>query len=805
MLHDLRFALRLLQKNPGVTLAAVIALGFGIGLTTAIFNIFSAVLLRPFPHIVDEDRVVIVGSQHLSQAGSHDELSQPDFLDLREQSRTLEGLTTTQGRTMIFSGGDVPERVLGASITTEGFDMLGIRPVLGRNFNAADGEPGATPVAILGHALWQRRYGGNEDVIGRIETINGHRVTIVGVMPPGFAFPFNHELWMPFLHEHKPDERASHYLPGWARLRPGVTLEEARAETAAIANRLAQAYPASNEGKGFSLRLVREEAAEDSGQAMVLMLGASLFVLLIACANVANLLLAKSAGRAHEIAVRVSLGATRGRIIRQVLTESLVLGVLGGGFGLLVAVWAGSLIIAAVPEGVMPFWLRFDFDWRVFVFASTAALGSTLFFGIFPALQASRNTATGLREGARAVTGGGRTRVLRQGLVIAQLALSAVLLIGAGLFVRSFLKLQSTPPGYDPNGIITFRVGMPPTQFTDREEIRRFFDALTPRLAEVPGVLAVGSTAMLPGDGNNSNAVLIEGRPMPRSIKDSDQATSHTVSHGYFAAMRIPLLKGRLFTAEDVRDKPPVALIDQRFAERLFPGEDPIGRRVTMDVFGTNENGPQWLTIVGIVGNVPQRLDRAYDRGGIYRAHEQLDYNFVSYAARVEGDPTTYAPALQQAVLQVRPDIPIYNVQTMRQLHERTYWDRKFFGQVFSAFGLGALFLAALGVYGVMAYSVTQRTPEIGVRMALGASEDDVLRLVGRQGLVLIALGLGLGLVAALGLTRFMAVLLFGVSPSDPPTYFVLTAVLASVGLLACWLPARRAARINPLDAIRHE
>ncbi len=380
-----------------------------------------------------------------------------------------------------------------------------------------------------------------------------------------------------------------------------------------------------------------------------------------------------------------------------------------------------------------------------------------------------------------------------------------MLLIGAGLFVRSFLKLQSTPPGYNPAGVITFRVGLPPTQFTDTEEIRRFFDTLTPLLAEVPGVLAAGSTAMLPGDGNNTNAILIEGRPAPRTIKEADEATSHRVSHGYFAAMRIPLIRGRLFTAEDTRDKPPVALIDQRLAQRLFPDEDPIGRRVTMDMPGSGEKGPQWLTIVGVVGNVPQRLDRAYDRGGIYRAHEQLEYNFVSYAVRVAGDPATYGPALQQAVIQVRPDIPIYNVQTMRQLHDRTYWDRKFFGQVFSAFGLGALFLAALGVYGVMAYSVTQRTPEIGMRMALGATERDVVRLVGRQGLMMIALGLGLGLLAALGLTRFMAVLLFGVSLSDPATYFVLTTVLALVGLLACWLPARRATRINPLDAIRHE
>jgi putative ABC transport system permease protein len=746
-----------------------------------------------------------VNSQQLGQPDDFYELSQPDFLDLREQSRTLEGFTATQSRTMIFSGGEMPERVLGASITVEGFGMLGIKPIRGRHFTAADGEPGADPVAILSHALWQRSYGGSDDVIGRVETINGSRVTIVGVMPPGFAFPANQEMWTPYLHEHKPTERGSHYLPGWARLRPGATIDDARAELAAIAARLAQAHPTSNDGKTFAVRPVRDEAVQDSGQHLQLMLGAAIFVLLIACANVANLLLAKAAGRHHEIAIRVSLGATRGRVIRQVLTESLALGLIGGAFGLLVAVWANSLILAAIPDAILPFWMKFEFDWTVFAFAAVAALGSTLFFGMFPALQASRNTATELKEGARSVTGSLRTRTLRQGLVVAQVALSAVLLIGAGLFVRSFLKLQSTPPGYDPNGVISFRVGMPPTQFTDKEEIRRFFSELTPRLEEVPGVIAVGSTAMLPGDGNNSNLVLIEGHAVPRNSQEAIKATSHAVSRGYFSAMRIPLLRGRLFTADDTRDTTPVVVIDQRFAERLFPGEEPISRRLTLDVFGNDEGGPVWHTIVGVVGNVPQRLDRAYDRGGLYRAYDQLDYNFVSYAARVQGDPATYGPALQAAVLKVRSDIPIYNVQTMQRLYDNTYWHWKFFGQVFSAFGLGALFLSALGVYGVMAYSVTQRTPEIGVRMALGASERDVLRLVGGQGLMLVTIGLTLGLIAALGLTRFMAVLLFGVSPSDPPTYFTLTTVLALVGLLACWLPARRAARINPLDAIRHE
>ncbi len=803
MLTDLRFAFRLLTKNPGTTLAAVVALGFGIGLSTAIFNAFSAVLLRPLPHIKDEHRLVYLNSLALNQPDGYYELSLPDFLDLREQSKTLTGLTTAMSKTVIFTGGEVPERVMGADVSAEAFAMFGVQPVMGRLFTPADAEPSAPPTALLGYALWQRRFGGREDVIGRTVTMNGTPTTIIGVLPAGFGFPENHALWTPMVYKNDPTTRASHYLGGWARLRDGVTLDEARAEVAAIAARLAMAHPETNEGKGFALRLVREEATADTVLFMNLMLGAAIFVLLIACANVANLLLAKAAGRAHEIAIRVSVGATRARLIRQVLTESLLLGVLGGGLGLLIGVWANSLLLSAVPEVEIPFWMTFDFDWRVFAFAFGAAIASSLVFGLFPAVQASRSTALEVKEGARGTTGGRRARRLRQGLVVAQVALSAILLIGAGLFVRSFLKLQATPSGYDASGLITFRVGLPAAQFPDRAQVQRFFDELTRRLSEVPGVESVAATSMLPATGNNSNAFLLEGRPLPRNVQESPQTTAHVVSADYFATMRIPVRRGRAFAATDTRDSTRVAVVDQQFVDRWCNGEDPIGKRVRFG-FKADDTAP-WMTIVGVVGNVPQRLDRPYDRGAIYQLAEQNDFNFVSYVARVKGDPATFGPALQQAVLAVHPDVPIYNVMTQERIEALAYWNRRFFGQVFSAFGIGALFLAALGVYGVMAYNVAQRTPEIGVRMALGASANDVFRLVGGQGLALVAAGLALGVVSALGLTRFMAALLYGISPSDPPTYFALTTVLAIVGLAACWLPARRATRVDPMVALRAE
>lgn len=801
MLHDLRFAVRLLVKSPGLTLASVLALGFGIGLATAIFNSFSAVLLRPLPHLKDEQRLVFLNSTSLNQLDSYYELSLPDFLDLRAQAKSIEGLTTATDKTVIFAGGDLPERVLGSDVSVEGFVMLGVRPVRGRLFTAGDSAPGASPVAILSYALWQRRFGGKDDVIGRVETLNGTPTTIVGVLPAGFTFPERSEIWTPLFYKNDPTERGSHQLPAWARLRDGVSLDEARIEIAGIAARLALEHPSTNSNKSIAVRLVRDEATSDTQLMMNLMLGAAIFVLLIACANVANLLLAKAAARSHEIAIRVSVGATRGRILRQVLTESLLLGLLGGAAGLIIGVWANTLLISALPATEIPFWMKFDFDWRVFAFAGGAAIASSLFFGLFPALQASRSTATELKEGGRSSTGSRRARLVRQGLVIAQVALSAVLLIGAGLFVRSFLKLQSTPPGFDEQGVLTFRVGLPLTQFKEKAEVQRFFAQLTPRLAEVPGVTAVGLAGAVPSQGINNNAFLFEGQAMPKTLSDAALTTLRVASPGYFAALRIPLLSGRLFGPTDQRDTPQVALVDQQFVNRWCNGENPVGRRISFGVLG--HEPPQWLIIVGVVGDVPNRLDVPYERGAVYTLSDQSDFFFASYLVRVSGDPATFGPALQRAVLAVKPGIPIYNVNTLANIQRTTYWSKRFVGQIFSIFGLGALFLAALGVYGVMAYSVSQRTPEIGVRMALGASPNDVLRLVSRQGLSLVLVGLVIGVVSALGLTRLMAGMLVGVSPSDPPTYFTLTTVLAAVGLLACWLPARRATKVDPMIALR--
>ncbi len=804
MLADLRFAARLLLKNPGTTLTAVLALGFGLGLSTTIFNAFSAILLRPMPHVQDESRIVVLRTQSLNQPDNLYELSMPDFLDLRAQSKTLDGGTTYMMRTMILPAGATPLRVLGADISPEAFAMLGVKAHRGRIFTPEDGRADAPSVAILSYGLWQSRFGGRDDVIGRKELMNGAPTLIIGVMPQHFAFPERQEMWTPLRVKYDPQERGSHNYNAFARLRPGVTLDEARTEIAALSARLARAHPVTNENKSIHLRPLREDLTDDVQLLMQLMLGAAISVLLIACANVANLLLARAAGRAHEVAIRVSVGATRGRIIRQVLTECLLLGALAGAFGLLTSLWLNGLFVSAIPSVQLPPWVRFELDWGVFAFATAAAFGSSLVFGLFPALHVSRTTATELKEGTRAATGGQRAQRLRQILVVSQVALSAVLLIVAGLFVRSFLKVNSAPTGYDARGVITFRVGLPPTQFRDPAEVRQFFDALTPELNRVPGVIAAGATTILPTKGNNSNVFFFEGDAVPKTISDAPLTTSVVVSRRYFTAMGIPVVGGRPFADTDTRETPRVCLVDQQFVARWSPDRDPIGRRVRFGLPDADKPDT-WGLIVGVVANAPLNLDQPYERGTVYSLMEQEDVQFVSYAVRVTGDPSTYGPALQRAVQNVKPGIPIYDVQTMRHLAALNQWHRKFFGQVFSAFGVGALFLAALGVYSVMAYSVAQRTPEIGVRMALGASPEDVMRLVGRQGFRLVLAGLVTGVLAALGVAQFLGSLLFRVSPFDPPTYFVLTLVLAVVGLVACWLPARRATRIDPLVALRAE
>lgn len=799
MWQDLCFSFRLLTRQPGFAFIAILAIGIGIGQATTTFNSFSALVLRPLPHMEDEDNVVYLEQVQAKAPDTRLNLSLPDFLDVRARSQTLDRPTILMSRTLIIGTGDRPIRLYGTSISAEGFSMLGVKPHRGRLFHPDEDAPGAAAVVLLSHRTWRQHYGGREDLVGKAITINGAEVTVVGIMPPGFGFPENSDAWMPFINSEKDYPRGNHSFPVYARLKPGVTLDAAQAELQVISQTLAQQYRETNDGISISVQRLRVATTADIRLLMHLTLGAVLCVLLIACANVANLLLAKAVDRHHEVAIRIALGASRGRIIRQLLTESLVLGLLGGLVGLVLAVWDNALIIGTIPVD-LPYWMNFDFDWRVFAFAAAAAIISSLIFGLAPALQITRNIALELKEGGRGGVGSPRAQRLRQLLVIGQVALATLLLIGAGLMVRSYLKIQNADLGFDPRNLLTFRVGLPPTQFTDKAQVRRFFAQLTPALAAIPGVEAAGAASMLPSNGIGLNAFSIEGRPRPPTLGEHPFAVAREITPGYLQTLRIPLLRGRDISVTDTIDQPRVLLVDQAFIDRWFPGEEVLGRRLN---FGDHDTPEDWATIVGVVGTVPQRLEANVPGFNVYSAVDQQTNYFLTYAIRVQGDPLSYATAAQRAVISVLPGIPIYTVQTMERSLLMSYWHRKFFGRVFASYGLVALFLASLGIYGVMTYTVSQRTQELGVRMALGAQPQDVLRLVGRQGLWLVGTGLGIGLVAALALTRLMSSFLYGVSPSDPPTYFVLSFVLAAIGLLACWLPARRATRIAPMASLR--
>jgi putative ABC transport system permease protein len=806
MLSDLRFAFRQLAKSPGFTFVAVLALALGVATATTNFTFYNALLVRPIPFIADEHTLLYLRTYSVKTPDSDFDSSVPDFRDIRHESQTLASALTLWNRTYILSGTDRPDRALGSWITADGFQTLGVKPALGRLFRADEGKPGAPPVAILSHTLWQRTFGGNPDIVGQQTKLNNDSVTIVGVMPEGFGFPENSLLWQPFPDNvmAKEDERGSHGWPIYARMKPGVTLQQVQAELDTLGARLEKAHPKTNTGLRFRALLVRDEATRDERLAMQLMMGAVIAVLLIACGNVANLLLARAASRTREIAVRMALGAGRGRIIRQVLTESLVLGALGGALGLLLTFWETDFVLSFIPVEI-PFWIKFEQDWRVFTFALVATVGSSLAFGLIPALQASRPDLTHeLKDGARGGTGSGRARRFRSVLVVAQLALTLVLLVIAGLMTRSFLHLQNADPGLDPRGVFTFRVGIPPTIEKDEKVVRKFFDTAEQRLRETPGVESVGFISYLPLNNNNNNSSFaFEGRPEP-TPGNRPFATIRTASPGVFPTLRIPLRRGRLIDDRDRADTPLVMLVDETFVRKFFPNEDPIGRRIS---FGDPSDGEKrkWLTIVGIVGDVVQRPAARIVEPSVWCAAAQAHDNFMNGVLRVQGDPAGYARAAQDAVLAARGDIPIYNPLPLTKVASDAMWSQRFFGGLFASFAALALFLASLGIYGVMAYSVSQRTQEIGVRMALGAEPRAVVAMMLRQGLRLVALGLGLGFIGAWIVAHFLASLLHGIEPHDPPTFAAVPLLLAVVALAACWLPSRRATRIDPMVALRAE
>jgi putative ABC transport system permease protein len=793
----------MLLRRPGFTLVAVITLALGIGANTAIFSVVNTVLLRPLPY-EEPERLVMIWETNLKSGIKEEPASIPNFSDWREQSQAFEAMGAFATSLPILSSGTgEPERIQSGIVSAGFFSTLRAKAALGRTFLAEENQPEKNRVVVLSYALWQRRFGADPNIIGQSLTLNGNAHTIVGVMPADFQHPApntRRDLWTPLAFNPQAGRR-SDFLRVIARLKPGVALERAQAEMSAIARGLEQQYPGTNAGWSVNLVLLHEQFVGKVRLALIVLLGAVGFLLLIACANVANLLLARATARQKEIAVRAALGAGRGRLIRQLLTESVLLASVGGMLGLLLAFGGLKLLTTLGPEN-LPRIGEIGIDQGVLGFTFVVSLFTGVVFGLVPALQISRsNLSESLKEGGRSMTEGLGSQRIRSLLVVSEVALALVLLIGAGLMIKSFSQLQSVQPGFNPSRVLTMDIGLPGVKYPENHQVVAFFDHLEEKVASLPGVKAAAFATGLPFAGRDGYlAFVVEGRPPlpPEQVQD---AQFSIVSDGYFQAMEIPLLKGRWFSSQDGDKAPSVALISQTMARRFFPDEDPIGKRVTL---GDPQTGP-WLTIVGIVGDTRSEGLDAEPYPQMYQPYRQNPSRFMTLIARTATDPLSLVGAVRSEVRSLDQQQPISNVNTLEHLLSRSVARPRFNMLLLGIFAVTALVLATVGIYGILSYSVSERTHEIGIRMALGAERRDVLKLVVGQGVKLAVVGVAIGLIGALVLTRLMEGLLFGVSATDPLTFVAISLLLTGVAIVAAYLPARRATRVDPMVALRYE
>jgi len=802
LIQDLRYSVRMLLKKSSFTAIAVLALAIGIGANTAIFSVVNALLLRPLPYR-NFERISMIWMDNPKLGVTEDWHSYPNYVDFKEQNQSFEDMAAFNNRSFNLTGAGDPVRVMGLWSTASLFSVLGVEPMLGQVFTEAEEEPGKDLVVVLSHGLWQRRFGSDPGVIGQQISMNGVNRTVLGVMPPSFNFPEkNIELWIPIpITPQRKQARSQISYKAVGRLKPGVTIAQARQDMGAIAKRLDDQYSQSN--YGINLVLLRDQETKGVKTALLILLGAVGFVLLIACANVANLLLARASIREKEMAIRLALGAGRWRVIRQLLTESILLGTIGGAVGLLLAFWGLDALLAVSPTDI-PHLDQTKIDVKVLLFTLGVSLLTGLVFGLVPALQASKpDLNDALKEGGRGAGGGTRTMRIRNLLVVSEIALSLVLLVGAGLLIRSFVRLQQFELGFNPENLLTMRIQLPGSKYKDGKQVSGFYQQLLDRLEALPGVQSVGAIAsVFLDDTPNSTNFTIEGRPVPVGA-ESIEVPLDSVSNKYFRVMGIPLLAGREFDERDGPGAPLVAIINQTFARRFFPGEDPIGKRYIYGQPGPNNN--PWITIVGVVGDMRRTgFDRPV-RPETFLPEAQSPDGSLTIVARTTGDPSALAGALRSEVWAIDKDQSVYNIKTMRQTLAEMLSQRRFNMMLLGVLAAVALVLASVGIFGVMSYAVAERTHEIGLRMALGAQAGDVLNLIVRQGMLLVGTGLLVGLVASFALTRLMSTLLYGVSATDPLTFIAIPVVLTGVALGACLVPARRAIKVDPMVALRCE
>ena len=803
LFRDVRYALRALSHSRGFVLTAILCLGFGIGLTTTIFSIVDGVLLKPFPY-EDPERIVILQMQNQPRGIDESNLSWLDFRDLEESSRAFSMIGASQGRSLtVADSGREPERYLGAAVTWDLFRVLGVSPILGPGFTAEQDAPGQGGVVILSHALWRERYASDPAVIGRQILVNAVPSVIVGVMPEHFEFPFNQKIWIPIQPIVSKDARNIRGLFTFARLAPGVTMEQGAAELNGIAARLAKQYPETNENYTGLVKTLRAEFIPPEVTRVIwLMMAAATLVLFIACSNVANLQLARASARRREISVRTALGAQRSRIIGQLLTESVVLSLLSLPIGILLAEVGTRLISSAVPTDQVPYYIRWVVDWRALAFTVAIAIGTAVLFGLFPALQASRGDLHGdLKEGTRGNSV--RRSLLRSSLVVVQVALALVSLIGALLFVRTFANLDSYNVGFDPKPLMTMRFYLPGAAYeVDDAKARRVQD-IVERVERLAGVQAAFASNLVPiSGGGGGGSVVVDGTPSEPGREPEISFTG--VTPGFFRTLGVALSRGRDFTSAEGWSRTPVAVVNETMARRLWPDRDPIGGRFRLTA---GADSREWFTVIGVTPDVKHdNIDP--DDVPVSAAYVPYSYQQTlntGLTVRVAGDPAAITGAVRGELRASDANLPMFQVRTMEDVRRLGFWQYALFGWVFGTTGVIGLLLASIGVYGVLAYAVAQRTPEIGVRVALGAGRGHVLRLILAHGMLLAGLGVVVGLLLSALAMPAASTLLYEVSPFDPLTFVAVSVFLLSVALLASYLPARRAMRVDPLVALRGE